>query len=1128
MKFLSAFICIPLWFQTAAWAIDFSTFQAARLVIGQPNFTAETPVSDQDILGAAGGVAVAGNRLFVLDANRFGAAPVNNRLLIYENLSGFISSPDAEIVPGTACPVCVGRPTTVLGQPDFTSKNPGLQNGLNKPTAAASDGVQLAVADTDNNRVLIWRTIPAVSATPPDVVLGQPDFATSSPRTDQSGLRGPQGVWFHNGKLIIADTQNARVLIFNSVPTSNNAKADVVVGEPDFSTRPSPDLTASNIKPAANNMLDPVTATTVGEKLIVTDLGFNRVVIFNSIPTSNSASADLVLGQPDMASQFANNSTKDSKLCASSGTDSKGNPTFPVRCAATLSFPRFALSDGTRLFIADGGNDRVLVYKTFPTANGAPADVVLGQKDFFSIGESNGAGSLRTPSSLAWDGDNLYVADPFSRRILVFTPAEPLILDGGVVNGASYQIPAEGTVTFGGTVKSGDVAKLIINGKEYDYTETATDTLQTIRDNFLHQINDSPGDPVVSARPAVGQGTYARGAVTFGGSIQAGDVVTIQIQDRRYTYTVRQGDTQVAFNFAYLIRDQGKDPDVYADVDPSDHTKLILVARQQGEAGNSISYKASTSSGAKITVTTGGATLTGGSSPPVLILVARTPGSAGNTISLDTTGTAAALNMTTSSSTLSGGNDASEAPPGTQIAIFGHDFVTTSAGADSSQEGLPTELGGVEVYMNGIRSPIYIVTPNQINAQVPFEMQGSSMSVFLRATRPDGQVVISVAKPAAVPRAAPGLYAYDGPEPRAGVVVHGMARARGTVAIEATTTGSTPNPAPAGLKVQIIINGRNYTYTTVGGETTDQIRDRLVTLINAGNGDPDAQAEASNIGILSARARVTINGTIKAGDVVTINIGSRTYIYTVLASDNLPTVANQLINLINAGAGDPNVTARLVADVTPPEFDIIARQLGAVGNSITLTITVSANASITATTNVKNGTLAGGSTPSTVILNARSTGKDGNNVSYSATVSGGSGITATAQTTSLCCGNDFFSPVTPENPALPGEIITVFGTGLGLTDPKEGVVTGRRVPADHGPFKVPAVPDDFVSALAGGKTADVDFVGLMPGQIGVYQVNLLLNSALPDDLMTRLTIAQGFFVSNVVTFPVRNRVPPLQ
>ena len=40
--------------------------------------------------------------------------------------------------------------------------------------------------------------------------------------------------------------------------------------------------------------------------------------------------------------------------------------------------------DGTRLFIADGGNDRVLVYNSIPTQNAAKADVVLGEPDEFS------------------------------------------------------------------------------------------------------------------------------------------------------------------------------------------------------------------------------------------------------------------------------------------------------------------------------------------------------------------------------------------------------------------------------------------------------------------------------------------------------------------------------------------------------------------------------------------------------------------------------------------------------------------------------------------------------------------------------------------------------------------------
>src|ERR1035438_9238838 len=56
-------------------------------------------------------------------------------------------------------------------------------------------------------------------------------------------MRGPQGVWIQNGRLYVADTGNNRVLIYNQIPTSNGAAANVVLGAPDFTTFVQPDLT---------------------------------------------------------------------------------------------------------------------------------------------------------------------------------------------------------------------------------------------------------------------------------------------------------------------------------------------------------------------------------------------------------------------------------------------------------------------------------------------------------------------------------------------------------------------------------------------------------------------------------------------------------------------------------------------------------------------------------------------------------------------------------------------------------------------------------------------------------------------------------------------------------------------
>jgi hypothetical protein len=253
----------------------------------------------------------------------------------------------------------------------------------------ATDGNILAIADADNNRVLIWLSLPQSNDQPADVVIGQPSFtsnATAVPPT-QTSLRGPEGVWIYNGKLFVADTQDNRVLIYNKIPTTNNAPADLVVGQASFTAFVQPDLTASQPSTAANNMQSPVAVSTDGTHLFVADLGQNRVLIFDHIPTTSGASADVAIGQPDLVSAVENNSftvtntTLDADnnpegvtgvLCKTNGTDTDNYATFPPICAATLSFPRFVISDGTRLFVADGGNDRVLIFNTIPTASGAP------------------------------------------------------------------------------------------------------------------------------------------------------------------------------------------------------------------------------------------------------------------------------------------------------------------------------------------------------------------------------------------------------------------------------------------------------------------------------------------------------------------------------------------------------------------------------------------------------------------------------------------------------------------------------------------------------------------------------------------------------------------------------------
>ena len=302
-------------------------------------------------------------------------------------------------------------------------------------------------------------------------------------------------------------------MIWNSIPTQNNQPADVVLGQPNFTTASQINQVNLSLPTSASLMLSPTSVTSDGTRLYVADLGYNRVLIWNSIPTSNQKPADVEIGQKDMTTSISNDSTD---LCPSNGTDSNGNATYPARCGKTLSFPRYALSDGTgtRLFIADGGNDRVLVYNSIPTQNAAKADVILGEPDEFSDVFTNSNAVVLsssdvtpTPTSLAWDpvNQNLFVADPTDYRVLVFSPAAASVPIDGVVNAASLAVFAEGRVVIGGTITAGNTITISITGAnsstpaKYVYIVKSTDTLETVAVAMAGVISAGKGDPNVLA-----------------------------------------------------------------------------------------------------------------------------------------------------------------------------------------------------------------------------------------------------------------------------------------------------------------------------------------------------------------------------------------------------------------------------------------------------------------------------------------------------------------------------------------------------------------------------------------------------------------------------------------------------
>ena len=92
--------------------------------------------------------------------------------------------------------------------------------------------------------------------------------------------------------------------------------------------------------------------------------------------------------------------------------------------------------------------------------------------------------------------------------------------------------------------------------------------------------------------------------------------------------------------------------------------------------------------------------------------------------------------------------------------------------------------------------------------------------------------------------------------------------------------------------------------------------------------------------------------------------------------------------------------------------------------------------------------------------------------------------------------------ITPTNPVHLGDSIVVWATGLGRTSP--AIDSGMPSPSDPLPSAV-IQP----SLQLGGVALDVQYAGLVPGSVGLYQINATVPRSVPLGLSIPLVIAQG-------------------
>ncbi|MBI2330261.1 hypothetical protein HYU94_02640 [Candidatus Daviesbacteria bacterium] len=275
---------------------------------------------------------------------------------------------------------------------------------FNHPGNITSDGQGLILADRNNNRVLIWKEAPTGN-TPPDLVLGQKDFNTNNPGTGLDELNWPVGVATDGKRLVVADTENDRILIWTSLPSQNGQKADLEIKDPVRGHGGDKRLKTSW----------PWAVWTDGEKLAVAATGSQSVLIWKTFPIQSNQPADIVLDLPNY-----------------------------------FGTPRTLGSDGTNLVVGDhnakpaDSRQGTFFWKTFPIKNTEP--------DFFRAGGTLLWGPTVTKNGkLIGISDQIHIWNSFPQS----QTEEPDLSIGALPNGSGYD--------FGG-MQAGDGSSLVMIG----------------------------------------------------------------------------------------------------------------------------------------------------------------------------------------------------------------------------------------------------------------------------------------------------------------------------------------------------------------------------------------------------------------------------------------------------------------------------------------------------------------------------------------------------------------------------------------------------------------------------------------------------------------------------------------
>jgi uncharacterized protein (TIGR03437 family) len=322
----------------------------------------------------------------------------------------------------------------------ITNVQPNLVEGreLNTPEAIALDlsvnPPHLYIADTGNNRILGWKNATTfANGAFADIVIGQNDLFTtlaqgpgrSGSTLQSSGMAAPMGMAVDGGgNLYVIDAGNNRILRFPAPFNQTSGQLpNMVIGQQNFlSNAPnSGGVSASTLAFSnSSNVFQAYMKFDSSGNLWVADVVNQRVLEFQASDLAagkNGPNAVLVLGQPD----FSTNS-----ITTPYDPTSTSVLNYPTGIAFDQSGGRLYVSESqpgsATSAVASTVRSRVLVFQP-PYATNKPAQRIIG-----TVASTNPVQpptisaeqfSYGTGDNFAIN-DNIAVADTNNNRILVF------------------------------------------------------------------------------------------------------------------------------------------------------------------------------------------------------------------------------------------------------------------------------------------------------------------------------------------------------------------------------------------------------------------------------------------------------------------------------------------------------------------------------------------------------------------------------------------------------------------------------------------------------------------------------------------------------------------------------------